>query len=123
MRQLLVVGLLIVASSAFGQGNTVSSQDWIEGMQDKLPAALCQEKQYFRQCFRITEKECLSVAENATRMCLAGKKNEIPPVLVQPNDGRNWGRIIGECAGDAFETALKNKRIDSDKCNDVKNWI
>jgi hypothetical protein len=123
MRKLLIVGILIVASSAFAQENTVSRKAWIEGMQDKLPAALCQEKQYFRQCFRITEKECLSVAENATRMCLKSRQNEIPPVLVQPNDGRRWGRLVGECAGDAFETALKNKRINSDKCNDVNNWI
>lgn len=123
MRYFLTLIIISMASLAFAQESTISRQAWINGMQDKLPAAFCQEKQYFRQCFTVTETECLRVASNATTVCLGSKQKEIPDELVQPKDGSHWGGIVGECAGNAYEAALLEKRINSDKCNDVNNWI
>jgi hypothetical protein len=123
MRRLLLIVILMLSSTAFAQENTINRQEWIDAMQGKLPPAFCQSKSYFRQCFRVTESECLSVADNATRLCLGSRRNEIPPVLVQPNDGGQWGSVVGECAGVAYEAALKSKRINSDRCNDANNWI
>ena len=123
MRYFMVLIVLSMASLAFAQETTISKQAWINGMQEKLPVAFCQEKQYFRQCFTVSEGECLRVASNATRVCLGNKQDQFPDVLVQPKDGSHWGGIVGECAGNAYEAALLEKRINSDKCNDVNNWI
>jgi hypothetical protein len=123
MRLFLILIIISAASLAFAEDNTISKEAWLDGMQNKLPAAFCEEKQYFRQCFTVTETECLKVASNATRMCLGSKQDNIPDVLVQPKDGAHWGGIVGECAGNAYETAIIQKRINSDRCNDANNWI
>ena len=123
MRFFMAFIILLMASAVSAQESTISKQQWLTYMQEKLPAAFCEGKQYFRQCFRVAESECLRVASNATRVCLGSNQDKIPNVLVQPRDGSHWGGIVGECAGNAYEASLLEKRIDSEKCNDVKNWI
>ncbi|MDH4262163.1 MAG: hypothetical protein OEV78_03855 [Spirochaetia bacterium] len=100
----------------------VSKKTWIEGMTSALPAAFCNSSQYFRQCFNITAIECEETALSATRICIKENEEKIPDVLVQPEDGRNWGTKIGSCAGKTFELSLIKKRINNDQCNDPSNW-
>ena len=100
----------------------VSKDDWIAGMNNVLPTVFCKSEQYFRQCFSVTAEECEEVAASATRVCLNNNKDEIPDVLVQPEDGTHWGTVIGACAGEAYEASLTRKRINKDVCNDAANW-
>jgi len=124
MRCLLAAAFLLsICTFSWAQENVVNKQEWIAHMQKALPPAFCEEKQYFRQCFKVTQQECLDTTAAVTRQCINKKENDIPEVLVQPRDGSHWGGIVGECAGDAYEKKLLDRRIDSDRCNDVKNWI
>jgi hypothetical protein len=91
-------------------------------MSTALPTAFCQSHQYFRQCFRVTAVECEDTASSATRICLERYKENIPNVLNQPKDGNYWGRIIGTCAGEAYEITLQKRRINSKQCNNPANW-
>ena len=102
--------------------NEVKKSDWINGMSTALPTAFCASEQYFRQCFKVTAQECEEVAASATRVCLNKHKDKIPAVLRQPDDGMQWGRVVGACAGEAFETTLIKKRVNNAKCNDPASW-
>ncbi|MBL4711941.1 MAG: hypothetical protein JKX75_05490 [Gammaproteobacteria bacterium] len=100
----------------------VTKSNWFNGMSTALPTAFCNSSQYFRQCFSVSAQECEETAASATRICLNKNDKDIPHVLVQPKDSTHWGTIIGACAGEAYEIALINKRINSVKCNDISNW-
>ena len=100
----------------------VSKTAWINAMSTALPTAFCQPHQYFRQCFDVTQIECEETALSATRICLQKHKAKIPNVLNQPNDGAQWGSIVGSCAGETYENVLREHRVNSNVCNDPANW-
>jgi hypothetical protein len=100
----------------------IAKQDWIEALRTALPGGFCAPEEYFRQCFTVTEDECLSAARLATKSCLAELEDKIPAKLVQPEDGTEWGGKVGSCAGMAFERQLTKKRKNTKKCNDASNW-
>jgi hypothetical protein len=100
----------------------VTKKDWINRMSTALPTVFCQEKQYFRQCFKITAEQCEETAASVTRICLNKSKNKIPEILIQPKDGAKWGTVVGQCAGETFELALMENRINNNKCNNIENW-
>ncbi len=102
--------------------NEISREQWMQTMSNALPAAFCRADQYFRACFRVTLQECETTALSTVRVCLENAKAKIPATLDQPKDGTHWGSIIGQCAGESYEIALKKKRIDSKKCNNPDNW-
>lgn len=114
------LSMFVLSSSV--HATEVSKDDWIAGMNNVLPTVFCKSEQYFRQCFSVTAEECEEVAVSATRVCLNNNKDEIPDVLVQPEDGTHWGTVIGACAGEAYEASLMKKRINKDVCNDAANW-
>lgn len=121
--RLVMSGVLLgLALPASGQAVKVKKAAWIDAMSTALPAAFCNPRQYFRQCFRVTARECERAAASATRICLDKNKDRIPAVLNQPQDGRRWGATVGSCAGQTYEISLIKKRIDSKRCNDPANW-
>jgi len=119
LRVLFVTSVLIVISMTPGIANEISKDDWINGMTTALPVALCKSDQFFRQCFSVTQEECEEVALSATRVCIENNRERIPSRINQPEDGRYWGQIIGGCVGPAYVIALKDKKINNEKCN---NW-
>ncbi len=122
MKWPLSIGLFILIASTSIMANEVSKDDWINGMSTALPAYFCKADQYFRQCFKVTQIECEKTALSTTRICLAQNKDKIPTRLRQPEDGTQWGTVIGSCAGSAYEIALQKKRISNSKCNNPNNW-
>ena len=114
--------LLFVFVPSILQASSVSKESWMSQMEIALPAAFCSQQMYFRQCFEIDAIECEEMATSVNRLCLKKYKEAIPSSLEQPQDGKKWGTIIGQCAGGAFEAALSKKKINSAKCNDVNNW-
>ena len=119
--KVLIFSFIVTLSSSL-QAVEVNKADWLNAMSTALPAAFCNSKQYFRQCFSVTAQECEETAASATRICLNKSKNKIPSVLQQPKDGTNWGRIVGSCAGEAYELTLIKKRIKNKKCDNPANW-
>ena len=115
-------GIFLFCLATTAQAGEVSKEIWINAMSTALPTAFCQSHQYFRQCFEVTSLECEETAASATRICLERYKEDIPNVLNQPQDGNYWGRIIGTCAGEAYEMTLQKRRINSTKCNNPANW-
>ncbi len=101
----------------------VKKDFWVKGMKDQLPAAFCRESMYFRQCFAISETECLNSAKKATEACLAEHDGELPQLFAQPRDGTTFGAKIGTCAGIAFEKANKSKQSKEAKCQDASAWV
>jgi hypothetical protein len=117
---LLVIFVLLISASA--NSAEVSKEAWIDSMSTALPTAFCQSGQYFRQCFDLSQAECEETAMSATRVCLQKYKDKIPNTLAQPKDGTYWGRIVGSCAGEAYEITLRKKRISNQRCNDPNSW-
>lgn len=105
------------------------AEKWIAAMKENLPEALCKDSMYFRQCFQVTQEECLTQSKNSFDKCLPNFKNDVLKNFGAKGDanlsadGAAWGAKIGECTGVDYETSLLSKRINSDKCNDPKNWI
>jgi len=117
----MVLIILSIAALSFAQETTVSKQAWIKHYQERLPSAFCEEKLFFRQCYKVSKSECLQVASSSAKSCLASKQDQIPGVL-QPKDGDHWGGIVAECMWYAYQTALQKKRISNVKCDDSNNW-
>jgi len=100
----------------------VQKNDWIRAMSTALPAAFCNSRQYFRQCFSVTAQECEETAASVTRICLNKNKDKIPAILNQPKDGTYWGTIVGACAGEAYVVTLVRKQIKNKRCSNPANW-
>lgn len=117
-----MAGCLFLTVSIPAMANEVSREDWMNGMATALPAYFCKSDQYFRQCFNVTQIECEEMALSTTRICLAQNKNKLPAKLAMPDDGRQWGTVIGRCAGSAYGVSLHKKAVNSSKCNNADNW-
>jgi len=100
----------------------VDRAEWMRGMEAALPEFFCQPRQYFRQCFRVSEGDCRKLAASTARTCLERYRPDLPSRLAQPADGIRWGNAVGSCAGTAYERALASRRISSAKCNDPSQW-
>ncbi len=122
MRWCILFVIFVLLTSASANPEEVSKAVWIDRMFTGLPTAFCQRDQYFRQCFDVSQTECEETAMSASRVCLQKYKDQIPDIFIQPKDGTYWGRIIGSCAGEAYEMTLLKKRISNKRCNDPNNW-
>ncbi len=122
MRWSILFVIFVLLTSASANPEEVSKDVWIDRMSTALPTAFCQRDQYFRQCFDVSQTECEETAMSASRVCLQKYKDQIPDIFIQPKDGTYWGRIIGSCAGEAYEMTLLKKRISNKRCNDPNNW-
>lgn len=100
----------------------VPSEQWLEAMRTTMPTVLCDSAQYFRQCFDVTAQECEETAASSTRVCINDVEHLIPEMMRLPADGNAWGTRIGQCAGTAYEAALRDKRISNPKCNNPASW-
>lgn len=117
----LVVSVLL-AAAAPAAADSIPKATWVARMRTALPTMLCQEGSYFRSCFRIEAEECENAAASSTRVCLKELEAEIPDQLKLPDDGQEWGRRIGACAGGNLELVLLKKKVQSEKCNDPAAW-
>ncbi len=124
---LMMLFVLSNTAPLFSQENKLA-QSWVEGMKQEFPKALCKDAIYFRQCFKITETECKTQALQSFEKCLIPTQTELYKKFGATGtkdlaaEGAFWGGKLGECSGIDFEKSLLTKRINSDKCNDPKNW-
>jgi len=87
----------------------LSKKYWISMTEKKLPAEFCKEGEYFRECFKLSNRECLENAEATVKSCLLKLNSQIPKRIVQHEDGVHWGQQVFNCAGHAIELRLKTK--------------
>lgn len=103
---------------------SVTRPYWKTYMLKALPPELCKDKSYFRECFTITAEICNTEATKATSTCIKEQEKGYPDPFNQPDDGRKYGRKLGECTGLKFEMALAGKRNTANKdCNDPTKWL
>ena len=121
MRKKLAI-VMTLFLTALANGQEVSKDMWISQMKTALPQAFCSSEQYFRQCFNVQESQCKMVAADASNVCLQQYEGKIPSRLKLPADGANWGTQVGTCAGNAYEVALAQRKINTAKCNNPNNW-
>lgn len=97
---------------------------WVDAMREAMPKAMCEDKQFFRQCFSVDEAECKSRFANLMEVCLKQHPGSVPKV-VNAETGAAGGQTLGTCMGSTYELDLKKegKRTDSAKCNDISNWV
>ncbi|PHS66332.1 MAG: hypothetical protein COB09_02390 [Thalassobium sp.] len=115
----ILLATLIPASEALEVGRDV----WTNAMTTALPNAFCQPQQFFRQCFDVSEAQCLQTASQTTKHCLQQFSAQFPQVFQQPADGSYWGTMVGQCAGEAYQTTLSKEFKNTAKCNDVNQWL
>lgn len=107
--------------------SAVTKSAWLEAMKTAIPNAFCSGKglsRYFRECFKVTEDQCIEEALRAVKVCILSMTDQMPDELHSPDDGRTWGRKLGACAGTGFEIALKltGSHIDSADCKDITKF-
>ena len=118
----LVFPLTQAAGTVHAADNVVAKSAWMETMKTVLPNVFCNGKgasRYFRECFNVTEDQCIQEALRAVKVCLLSIADEIPAELRQPDDGRTWGSKLGRCAGKGYEMSLIKSRVDSAECKDA----
>lgn len=84
----------------------------------------CRDGMYFRECFHVTQSECIELATRSAQNCIAAHSASIPDPIAAA-DAVSIGRTLGECAGTAYEQALaaQGKRKNSAECNDPSRWV
>ncbi|HKJ18730.1 MAG TPA: hypothetical protein VJ984_15355 [Xanthomonadales bacterium] len=100
----------------------VPKADWIEHLKSIIPTVFCSSEQYFRQCFDVTIEQCEEAMSSSARVCIANLEDQIPEMLVQPDDGTHWGNVIGQCIGASYDQVHKDQRSRDPSCVDPTNW-
>ena len=122
----LICALAFLAGAAHAaepQATMIPRKAWLSVMESALPAEFCKAEMYFRQCFTVTEGECLEAATRSTLTCIAQLETSIPDPLEAIEGGKHWGTKIGECAGAAYEVRLKKKLSTKKECKDPLHWM
>ncbi len=88
----------------------------------QLPTDLCKSEQYFRACFQVTEERCKQVVTEELDKCVTIHAATLPLVR-DGQTGAAAGRVLGQCAGTAYDVRLIGKRIQSKRCNDPSQWV
>ena len=81
--------------------STAKRADWINQMQQNLPVNLCESSNFIRQCYTVTEFDCLVVTRHAVQGCLKRMEQDLPD-LFTVKDGEHWGGITAHCAFTKF---------------------
>lgn len=112
------------SQGASSGGEVMSRGEFLSELRPLTTALFCTPESYFRQCFAITEPDCLTVAGMAFDACVAELGDEIPATIQGPEEGEAAGQMMGACTGAAYDQALAERglRHDTAACNDPSNW-
>lgn len=116
------VAVALAAAPGAGLAEGTIKSRWLDQMEKALPSNFCAQQQYFRQCFEVDANTCKRTMASATRGCIDQIESDVPKEL----DGqtkRKWGERLGQCATENYQNQLSDQRIDSERCNNVDNWL
>ena len=117
---ILLIASFSIATNSYAQN--ISKSDWITYVQKALPGVICQSDQYFRQCFNVSDNNCLQVARKASLDCLSNEAPNIPKIL-DFIVGEQWGNIIETCVGGEYEERFSDKKSKAPQCSNSSYWI
>jgi hypothetical protein len=116
----VLVALLLAANSV--KAAELSREQWSNGFERALSAALCEDNYYFRQCFRVTAAQCEAAVLSAAQDCLFDLGTQIPLVFRTKQQYEDAGKLVGQCAGTTVEIKFTPRKLSSDKCRDPNAW-
>jgi hypothetical protein len=116
MQRTVLLLILSVATScvAIAQPAKVPREKWVRHMRTALPTALCSKGTPIRLCFSLSAEECEESMSAATRVCIANAT--LPEEIGLPDQGRQLGGDIGDCATNAYVAANQSKYVPSEVC-------
>ncbi len=96
---------------------------WLDQMRALLPKELCKQGTFFRECFTITEAECMQVSREEFEPCVKNNLAKLPRIR-DASTGQQGGEILGRCVGIGFQTRLDKigRFTNTPKCNDPSQW-
>lgn len=77
----LLMLLIILGILVFGRSSAQADEQrdtFIIGTTFSVPIIYCGEKQFFRQCFSVTQEECQEFAAASARACFEQIRQQIP---------------------------------------------
>ena len=113
IRLMIALPLLLAFSPV---GFAVDAKAWVETLHQELPLRLCAPKQYFVNCFNVTEPECVVTTTLLVEGCLNGIKDDLPKTLDE-KDSAHWGGLVARCTADLYDKFMHEKRRESPECN------
>jgi hypothetical protein len=116
------IGMLVPLAVASENKWTIYKDQWVGDVLTDFPAKFCGSDQFFSQCYDVDQGKCEEVVISACKNCIDKYNKNIPNILTQPEDGKHWSQVISACVGNAYDTALKEKKIKNEKCSNVKGW-
>jgi len=107
--KILTIACLAVASFAIsGFAQNVSRESWIQQFTLAFPVYVCKEyRSIYVDKYKSTLFKCEKLLGMTTSACIEVIKADIPDPLHQPDDGKNVGIVIGNCAGELYEKAMQ----------------
>ncbi len=109
----VATSLLVLATGAQAQG--LDKASWIKGFRPAMTDMFCKNP-LIQKCFKVSQQKCLEVIGQTTDSCLRKFDNSLPAFFQMPADGRKWGRDVGQCAGDEFESVLIADKVKGGEC-------
>lgn len=122
-RPIVAALAMLVCQQVSAQVTEIKKDQWIKLFTSGFTPLVCDEKGYFRQCFKIDAAQCEKAALQATRTCLANLDARIPATITTMEQSQQTGGMVGRCAGTALEVQSISKKISTPKCQDVSNWV
>ncbi len=105
----IVFSLLALAASSNVLATDVSLDVWTENLERRFPRAICVKESVLRTCVPLTEGQCIDGIAVTTRTCIERFKSKLPLRVQLPDQGKEVGGDIGDCAEDLF--VIENARI------------
>ncbi len=60
----------LISVAAYSNQNELVSMDWRENMIDTVPASICADTTWHRQCFNVRESQCLRATSEVVNQCI-----------------------------------------------------
>lgn len=125
--RILLLFLLLLATSACkqqGEQFTTIRPYWSWQFKGMLADQLCAKEQMLYECFDVPGNVCKEfITDTAYSACYKEVASEMPFFVIQPQDGRKWGRLIGECVGGRYYDAHAEKESNTPECLAAKRKI
>ena len=109
----LALGLLSTSAFALEQ----SRNDFSTFTTRYLSQSMCQEDNYFRQCYLVTEEICLEAAKQAVHDCIDIQADKMGKVI-KADDVQYWQQITGRCAGGIYDKKMHGYFKDEASCHE-----
>ena len=107
--KILTMACLAVAFCAVSGGaQNVSRESWIQQFTLAFPVYVCKQyRSIYVDKYNSTPLKCEKLLSMTTNACIEVIKADIPDPMHQPDNGKNVGTVVGNCAGELYDRAMQ----------------